>query len=168
MKKKLQNIWIYYKWYLLAAAVVLVLLADFAIEKGKKVEPDYQAAIVTGSAISEESQTRVQQILEVAWDDRNADGQVLVTVHFYQYDAAAMESEDTAVFMASAVQLAADLQLGESVCFFTDYPQLLEEGADLILAGPAEGSCLQPVEELAGFSVLTRKDCVEITKQLFE
>ena len=64
MKKKLQNFWYYYKWYLVAAAVVAVLLVDFVAEKGKLVQPDYQAAIVTGSQISEERRAQLEERLE--------------------------------------------------------------------------------------------------------
>lgn len=167
MKKKLQNFWYYYKWYLVAAAVVAVLLADFAWGKEKLVEPDYQTALVTGGQISEERRAQLEETLETLWDDRNGDGQIHVQVNFYRYDARTTRTDDTAVFMASAVQLAADLQLGESGCFLTDCPQLLlENSTGLTEVAQAEQTCLKDWEELRGFTLLAREECVNTAQRL--
>ena len=37
MKKKLEHIWYYYKWYILAAALVLLVAANFIGELGSGV-----------------------------------------------------------------------------------------------------------------------------------
>lgn len=167
MKKKLRNFWYYYKWYLVVAAVAAVLLVDFALEKGKIVQPDYQAAIVTGSWISEERRTQLEETLEKLWDDRNGDGQIHVQVNFYRYDAQTTQTDDTAAFMASAVQLAADLRLGESVCFLTDCPQLLmENGSGLSTVAQVEQTCLKDWEELQGFTLLSGEEYVDTAQYL--
>lgn len=167
MKKKLQNFWYYYKWYLVAAAVVAVLLVDFVAEKGKLVQPDYQAAVVTGSQISEERRAQLEETLETLWDDRNGDGQIHVQVNFYRYDAQTAQTDDTAAFMASAVQLAADLQLGESGCFLTDCPQLLlENSSGLAAVAQVQQTCLKDWEELQGFTLLAREECVDTAQRL--
>ena len=167
MKKKLQNFWYYYKWYLVAAAVVAVLLVDFVSEKSKIVQPDYQLAIVTGSQISEERRTQLEETLETIWDDRNGDGQIHVQVNFYRYDAQTTQTDDTAAFMASAVQLAADLRLGESVCFLTDCPQLLlENSIGLSAVAQVEQTCLKDWEELQGFTLLSGEEFVDTAHYL--
>ena len=167
MKKKLQNFWYYYKWYLVAAAVVAVLLVDFVSEKSKIVQPDYQLAIVTGSQISEERRTQLEETLETIWDDRNGDGQIHVQVNFYRYDAQTTQTDDTAAFMASAVQLAADLRLGESVCFLTDCPQLLlENSIGLSAVAQVEQTYLKDWEELQGFTLLSGEEFVDTAHYL--
>ena len=40
MKKKLEHIWYYYKWYILAAALVLLVAANFIGELGQRRQPD--------------------------------------------------------------------------------------------------------------------------------
>lgn len=39
MKKKLEHIWYYYKWYILAAALVLLVAANFVGELGQRRQP---------------------------------------------------------------------------------------------------------------------------------
>ena len=46
MKKKLEHIWYYYKWYILAAALGILVAANFIGELGQRRQPDGVVSIV--------------------------------------------------------------------------------------------------------------------------
>lgn len=163
MKKKLGHIWLYYKWYILAGAVVLLLAVNHWAEVRSREDPDHQVAVVTGGYISEGTREALAEQLGAIWEDTDGNGEVKVNVNFYQYDAETAESMDTASFMASAVQLAADFKIGISVCFLTDCPELLLDNEALRAFGAVEDTCLQELTELEGFAVLgyENSECIE-------
>ena len=142
MKKKIQNLWFYYKWYLIGGAAALLLLLNFWVQKRQMPSPDYYLSIVTGTYVSEEARDRMAAQLETVLDDRNGDGKVIVTVNLYQYNGRPDEAEDTSAFMAAAVQLAADLQERISVCYVTDCEELLNADGALTCLGGTENSVL--------------------------
>ena len=162
MKKKLSHIWLYYKWYILAAAVVLLLAGNHISELRSREHPDHEVAVVTGGYVSEGTREALKTQLEELWEDANGDGEVRVNVNFYQYDAETAHSMDTAAFMASAVQLAADFSIGISSAFFTDTPELLLDNEELVLCGAVEDSCLDGLSELRGFAVLGYGDSEQV------
>lgn len=53
MKKRLENIWYYYKWYILCAIMAVIVIGNYLIEKAKIIEPDCQIGIVTKEYVSE-------------------------------------------------------------------------------------------------------------------
>lgn len=159
-KEKWKHIWLYYKWYILAGAVLVLLLANHVAEVASRVDPDYQVAVVTGQYISEDTRQRLARYLEALWPDTDGDGQVKVNVNFYQYDAETAYSTDTASFMASAVQLAGDFQIGMSVCFLTNCPDLLLDNEALESYGVLEDTPLADLTELEGFSLLGYENSV--------
>lgn len=130
MKKKLQHLWFYYKWYILAAALAVFLLVDFVVDLRTKPDPDYEVGIITYQYVPEATRDALEATLAQAWGDRNGDGQALVRVNFYQYDADTAGAVDYANFMAAAVQLAADLQEEISCWFFTDNASLIHQKGD--------------------------------------
>ena len=154
MKKKLSHIWLYYKWYIIVAAVIAVIAADHLWQVESRKEPDYYAAVVPGGYVSETSRDALAQELSQLWPDRDGDGTTRVTINFYQYDAQTAASMDTASFMASAVQLAADFRLEISACFVTDCPELLLDNDLLRSYGPVEENGISKIAELEGFTVL--------------
>ena len=125
MRKKLEHLWRYYKWYLMAGAGVLLLLLNFWAQKARTPKPDYYVSIVTGNQISESTREGYAARLETVLDDRNGDGKVTVMVNLYRYDGRPGQAENTSAFMAAAVQLAADLREGISLCYLTDGEELL-------------------------------------------
>ena len=154
MKKKIQNLWFYYKWYLIGGAAALLLLLNFWVQKRQMPSPDYYLSIVTGTYVSEEARDRMAAQLETVLDDRNGDGKAIVTVNLYQYNGRPDEAEDTSAFMAAAVQLAADLQERISVCYVTDCEELLNADGALTCLGGTENSVLSGEAQLRGFSLL--------------
>ena len=154
MKKKLGHIWLYYKWYIIGAAVILILALNHISEIKGREDPDLQVAVVTGGYVSEGCREELSRRLGALWGDRNGDGEEKVNVNFYQYDAETAESMDTAAFMASAVQLAADFKLEISSVFFTDCPELLLDNELLRSYGALEDCGIGTITDLEGFTVL--------------
>ena len=168
MKKKWEHLWLYYKWYLIAGAGVLLLLLNFWAQKIRAPRPDYYVSIVTGNQISESSREGYAARLETVLDDRNGDGKVTVLVNLYRYDGRPGEAEDTSAFMAAAVQLAADLQEGISLCYLTDGEALLNADGTLTRLGRAEDTVLSGQPELSGFTLLCRPENIETAERLLK
>lgn len=125
MKKKIGYFWFYYKWYFLAAVFVVVILADFVWGKVASGESDGQVAFITMDYIPEEVQNRISLLLEDTWGDRNGDGEKKISVYQYHYNGDTDSAGNVNEFMASAVQLAADLENRDSAIYFTDCPEFL-------------------------------------------
>lgn len=162
MKAKLSNLWYYYKWYILVILFSVIVLVNFLYEKMHTVVPDYQVAIVTKEYVAETVRDKLELILEEAWDDANRDGKTCVTVYLYNYDADTENAMDVNAFMASAVQLAADLKTQSSIWYITDSPNLLKEAdGDLQVIGTwSNYVTLMDVEhtDLSDFVILERKE----------
>lgn len=135
MKKKIEHIWYYYKWYILSGLMLILLLFSFMWEKSAQISPDVTLSFVSANQITEAERDRIAKALAPCFEDLNADGQVYVKVNAYIYDAKAMDARDPNAFMASAVQLAAELRLREAVLYFTDRPELLAEQTELQSVG---------------------------------
>lgn len=168
MKKKIQHLWFYYKWYLIGGAAVLVLLLNFWVQKRTMPSPDYYLSIVTGSYVSEETRDRMSAQLETVLDDRNGDGKIIVTVNLYQYNGRPDEAEDTSAFMAAAVQLAADLQERISVCYITDCEALVNADGALARLGGTEHSVLSGEAQLRGFSLLCYGENTSVANRIMK
>jgi len=168
MKKKLAHLWLYYKWYLIAGAAVLLLLGNFWAQKISAPKPDYYVSLVTGNPIPESSREGYAARLEQVLDDRNGDGRGFVMVNLYQYDGHPGEARDTAAFMAAAVQLAADLQEGISLCYLTDSEELLNADGELTRLGTVEDTILSGESELEGFVLLCRPENIETASRLLK
>ena len=123
MKKRLENIWYYYKWYILCAIMAVIVIGNYLIEKAKIIEPDCQIGIVTKEYVSEVIRDDLSKKIGEIWGDTN--GECYAAVYLYQYDAKAMSANDADAFMASAVQLAADLKNKVSIWYITDTPEIL-------------------------------------------
>lgn len=166
MKKKWQHLWLYYKWYMIGGAAVLLLLVNFWVQKRQTPKPDYYISIVTGSYVPEGARDKIAAQLETVLDDRNGDGKVVVTVNLYQYNGRPQDAEDTSAFMAAAVQLAADLREGISLCYLTDGEELLNADGELTCLGRAEDTVLSGEPEILGFTLLCRPENIEMTSRL--
>lgn len=166
MRKKLEHLWLYDKWYLMAGAGVLLLLLNFWAQKARTPKPDYYVSVVTGNQISESTREGYAARLETVLDDRNGDGKVTVMVNLYRYDGRPGQAQDTSAFMAAAVQLAADLREGISLCYLTDGEELLNAGGELTCLGRAEDTVLSGEPEILGFTLLCRRENIEMTSRL--
>lgn len=168
MKKRAEHLWLYNKWYLIWGAAVLLLLLNFLAQKANTPKPDCYVSIVTGNQISESTREGYAGLLEAVLDDRNGDGRVFVMVNLYQYDGRPGEAQDTSAFMAAAVQLAADLREGISLCYLTDSEELLNADGELTRLGTVEDTVLSGEPELAGFTLLCRPENIGIASRLLK
>ena len=166
MRKKLERLWFYDKWYLMAGAGVLLLLLNFWAQKARTPKPDYYVSVVTGNQISESTREGYAARLETVLDDRNGDGKVTVMVNLYRYDGRPDQAEDTSAFTAAAVQLAADLREGISLCYLTDGEELLNADGELTCLARAEDTVLSGEPEILGFTLLCRPENIEMTSRL--
>ena len=166
MRKKLERLWFYDKWYLMAGAGVLLLLLNFWAQKARTPKPDYYVSVVTGNQISESTREGYAARLETVLDDRNGDGKVTVMVNLYRYDGRPGKAENTSAFMAAAVQLAADLREGISLCYLTDGEELLNADGELTCLARAEDTVLSGEPEILGFTLLCRPENIETTSRL--
>lgn len=108
-RKKLQNIWFYYKKHILIGLAVVLVLAYLGIQKLGTEKPDYHIGLVRAEALSAEEMNDLNAAFTAAGQDLNGDGQVLVQFHTYYADLAD-NSENAGVNNAEAVQgLDADL-----------------------------------------------------------
>ena len=166
MRKKLEHLWFYDKWYLMAGAGVLLLLLNFWAQKARTPKPDYYVSVVTGNQISESTREGYAARLETVLDDRNGDGKVTVMVNLYRYDGRPGQAQDTSAFMAAAVQLAADLREGISLCYLTDGEELLNADGELTCLARVEDMVLSGEPEILGFTLLCRPENIETTSRL--
>ena len=164
MKAKLENFWYYYKWYVLGGLLVLLLALNFILQKKEAPEPDCQIALVTVTEFDEDALAAIAARAEA---ELTGDGEDVpsVQVNYYPYDADAMAAQDTSRFMASSVQLAADIQYSVSCAYITDTPELLLE-ADESLYAP-DGISAEALGLGAEYTVLCREETWETVKRIF-
>lgn len=131
MRKKLEHIWYYYKWYLLAAALVIYVAADFWGDINQTRQPDAVVSIVTVATVSEETVARVRFLVQTCWADRNGDGVCEVEVNVYAYDGQGHSGADPDAYSAAAVHLASEIRAGTTEFFVSDAEDLMEQAERL-------------------------------------
>ena len=67
--------------YILAAALVILVAANFIGELGQRRQPDGVVSIVTTSQVPEETVEEIRTLFETLWGDRNQDGITEVEVN---------------------------------------------------------------------------------------
>ena len=108
-RKRIENIWFYYKKHILIGLAVVLVLVYLGIQKLGTEKPDYHIGLVRAEALSAEEMNDLNAAFTAAGQDLNGDGQVLVQFHTYYADLAD-NSENAGVNNAEAVQgLDADL-----------------------------------------------------------
>lgn len=127
MRKRLENIWYYYKWYILCGFLGLAVLIDFSWKKVHADVPDYQIAVVATEYMQEKDKEEAEKFFSQYIKDKNADGRKKVNIYQYRYDGNTEKTSNADEFMASAVQLAVDMKEKVSLWYVTDCPELLTE-----------------------------------------
>ena len=132
-KEKFLNFLDYYKWWLVAGAVGLVLLGNliWTMLGIGKVRPDYIFAYVTDSKFSEEQEAALETALATLGEDVNGDGRVVVELR--QYARNVEGDPETAMYFqyADSITLAADIDMGESFFYLSDDPEFLQQAYQL-------------------------------------
>lgn len=151
MKKKLEHIWYYYKWYILAAALVILVAANFVGELGQRRQPDGVVSIVTTSQVPEETVEKIRTLFETLWGDRNQDGVTDVEVNVYAYDGIGYSGGSADDYAAAAVHLASEIQAGTTDLFLSDAEELMRQAERLQYYGA-----------FREYDALHRLDCAEL------
>lgn len=107
-KKKLEHIWIYYKWYILVGAVVICMLVSI----GRTVADNRKETLISGIFINNStSQEGYAHLMEDYWEycGGNEDQRVeLVGSRNIDFDAQSPSQEDAAAFMIVSSMIAAE------------------------------------------------------------
>lgn len=151
MKKKLEHIWYYYKWYILAALLVIFVAADFIGDIRQAREPDGVVSIVTMTQVPEASVEKIRTLFEELLGDRNQDGYVEIEVNVYAYDGQGNAGGDPDAYAAAAVHLASEIRGGTTDLFLSDASELMGGASGLRRCGVWQD-----------YDVLRRLDCSEL------
>ena len=151
MKKKLEHIWYYYKWYILAALLVIFVAADFIGDIRQTREPDGVVSIVTMTQVPEASVEKIRTLFEELLGDRNQDGYVEIEVNVYAYDGQGNAGGDPDAYAAAAVHLASEIRGGTTDLFLSDASELMSEASGLRRCGVWQD-----------YDALRRLDCSEL------
>ena len=106
-KDKRKNWWYYHKVHLLVGIIVVGLVGSFIYSMVTKVNPDYTIGLLTSYSMPSNGLDQLEKCITPYADDRNGDGQVVVTVVNYVYsddaDADATQQQAAVVrFLADA------------------------------------------------------------------
>lgn len=116
---KWENFWYYYKYHVIAAIFVIVMIVVFIHDKLQQVDYDYQIAAITENSLSEEQISGLEKVFQSIADDRNKDGEVHVQI--MNYTISEDDNANYQVKMANQTKLMADFESGESMIFmYTD------------------------------------------------
>ena len=67
MKEQLKHIWYYYKWYIIAGILALVLAVNYFSQRAAQVKADFYVAVVTGDYIPEDTRDELGRQLAAIW-----------------------------------------------------------------------------------------------------
>lgn len=106
-KKKLEHIWIYYKWYILVGAAVICMLVSIA----RTVADNSKETLISGIFINNSTSSEgYAHLMEDYWEycGGNEDQKVeLVGSRIIDFDAESPSQEDAAAFMIVSSMIAA-------------------------------------------------------------
>lgn len=127
-RKKVEN-WFRYHWlYLLAGAVILLVMGSMLWEilGIGQVKPDYILAYIGKRGLSEDASASLTDAFAALGEDVNGDGRVVVTLR--QYVTAPGGDDETALQFAYAAdaRLLADATAGDSFFFLAEDPKQVQ------------------------------------------
>ncbi|MBQ9166217.1 MAG: hypothetical protein IJX71_04755 [Oscillospiraceae bacterium] len=129
-QQRLKNWWDYNKVYVLLVVLILAALIYMYAGSANAVEPDYQVGLVTSVQREEEELGRLEERLVPYGKDRNADGEVVVSVVPYY---AQLGAEDGGANYMVIAALDADLVGCESGLFLLEDPEAFQEATGMLL-----------------------------------
>lgn len=146
-KQKWDNFWFYYKWYVLAAAVVLGLVAFTIHDAASRIQPDIHVAVIGRLPLPVPATDALADALEQQGliPDLNGDGRCEAFVEQYVLSLDGSEALDYNVQMADSVKLMADLQDATSLIFLVDDLDSLREYTGTFIE--ADGSRIVPLAD---------------------
>lgn len=82
-KEKRENFWFYHKWHVIVGIVAALMVFSFVWEIATQVHPDYTIGILTTTGVPMGTGEALAEQLKPYFDDRNGDGEVVVSVMEY-------------------------------------------------------------------------------------
>lgn len=123
--------------------MAVLLVGMFVYDIATRVNPDYQIGLLTPDYMGDETKTELEQLLASAADDRNGDGQTVVSVAVYNMTVEGQAQTDPTAQMAAVTRLSADLQGTEVMLMLTNYPQEYHKNGEMFAyndgTAPPEG-----------------------------
>ena len=141
-KEKRANWWFHYKGKLIAGILLGAVLISLVWSILDKEHPDYTITIATEYGLPSELMYDLEAHFEEYADDRNGDGEVLVSVQHCIFNVNGTASYQAEEIQASLVRFAADATAGDSMIFFyddTSFKYLSQDSMEGFFA-PVEGS----------------------------
>ncbi len=126
-EEKAKNFWYYHKWHFLIGGVALALVVMFVWEIVAKVEPDYTVGLLSTHSIPMGMAEQLSEKLTPFCDDRNGDGEVVVQISAYTISNNPDQIADANMQMANITRFTGDIQIGESMFFLVNEPELFQE-----------------------------------------
>ena len=130
-KEKRANWWYHYKGKLIAGILLGAALISLVWSMLNNEHPDYTVTIATEYGIPSELIDDLETHFEKYADDRNGDGEVLVSVQHCVFNVNGTSSYQAEELQASFVRIATDATAGDSMIFFFDdvsYEYLAQQG----------------------------------------
>jgi len=115
-KKKLENFWFYYKWWVLAGVLVAVLLGLLVNDLVSKQKYDSSVVIVAHGSITDEQEDAIDTLLDGFATDRDGNGRANVSLLSIQ----GFMQETSTYSYASDVQFTVYLQSDENNVWIID------------------------------------------------
>ena len=148
-KEKALNWWHYNKWYVISGIAAAVFVGSLAFQIITAKDPDYQFAIIDDRTMPSGTTDILQTQLATLCDDRNGDGEVLVSVLEYTIAKNGEDAIDPNMQMAGMTKLMADVQSGESMIFLTKDPVSYQKSQGIFAAN--DGSSLSAMAGSVNF-----------------
>lgn len=125
--------WFSYHWgWLLAAAVLALLLVHGYLTRSRTPQPDYTVSWVGSTALSEAEEAAVSAAVVRAGADQNGDGQVTAAVNQYVIDFTLNpDSPGYADSYAGLLKLTAQVQAGDYYLYLAEDPERLQSATGL-------------------------------------
>lgn len=117
-----KNWWHYHKFIVLGIIAAALLVFSFVYSIVSQIKPDYQVAFLTSYSLPDELMDEMEGYIAEYCDDRNGDGQVVVSVNTYVLGnpTNSNSSEDATALQASVARFMADCTTAESMIFIHD------------------------------------------------
>lgn len=117
---KRKNWWFYHKTHTIVALIVVVFVVVIVHSFVTRETPDYTIAIMTEYSLPNDLLQDIEEHLERYADDRNGDGETVVSLQYYHFSSNTTSDYEAAELQASFVKFAADASGGDSIIFIYD------------------------------------------------